>query len=173
MNEPVIKAISRGAWPVALLYFAALFLILLAVISGISALIYMQASSYIPGGVMQDIVSGMLAPVIASLSLLIAIAGVVSWFLGSLIARRAQAMAQLRLYTQLLNISPDAIYLHDIRGECLYANEAALRLGDITYGTSKDAWQLKEAVMLTALDGARIKQVLEKGDLTFEGSQVR
>ena len=173
MNEPVIKAISHGVVPVALLYFAALFLILLAVISGISALIYLQASSYIPGGVMQDIVSGMLAPVIASLSLLIAIAGVVSWFLGSLIARRAQAMAQLRLYTQLLNISPDAIYLHDIRGKCLYANEAALRLGDITYGTSKDAWQLKDAVMLTALDGARIKQVLEKGDLTFESSQVR
>jgi putative nucleotidyltransferase with HDIG domain/PAS domain S-box-containing protein len=63
--------------------------------------------------------------------------------------------------------------LHDIQGKCLYANEAALKLGDITYGTSKDAWQLKDAVMLTALDGARIKQVLEKGDLTFEASQVR
>ena len=156
MNDPVIKAISRGALPVALLYFAALFLILLAVISGISALIYIQASSYISGGVMQDMVSGMIAPVIASMALLIAIAGVVSWFLGSLIVRRAQAMAQLRLYTQLLNISPDSIYLHDIQGKCLYANEAALKLGDITYGTPQDAWQLKDAVMLTALDGSRI-----------------
>ena len=173
MNEPVIKAISRNVLPVSLLYFAALFLVLLAVISGISALIYLQAAAYIPGGVMQDIVSGMLFQVIVSLSLLIAVAGVVSWFLGSLIARRAQAAAQMRLYTQLLNISPDSIYLHDMQGRCLYANEAALKLGDIAYGISRDAWQLKDAVMLTALDGARISQVVEKGELTFEASQVR
>jgi len=173
MHEPVIKAVSRNALPLALLYFASLFLILVAIISGISALIYFQASFYIPAGAMQAVVNGMLAPVIASLTLLVAISVVVSWFLGSLIARRAQAMAQLRLYTQLLNISPDSIYLHDIKGKCLYANEAALKLGDITYGTSKDAWQLKDAVMLTALDGVRIEQVLEKGDLTFEAAQVR
>lgn len=173
MNEPVIKAISRGALPVALLYFAALFLILLAVISGISALIYLQASNYIPGGVTQGIVNGMLVPVAASLALLVAVAAVVSWFLGSLIARRTLAMAQLRLYTQLLDISPDSIYLHDMRGKCLYVNEAALKLGDSDRGTSNDAWQVKDAVMLTALDGSRIKQVLEKGDLTFEASQLR
>lgn len=173
MHEPVIKAVSRNALPLALLYFAALFLALVAIISGISALIYFQASSYIPAGAMQAVVNGMLVPVIASLALLVAISVVVSWFLGSLIARRSQAMAQLRVYTQLLNISPDSIYLHDIKGKCLYANEAALKLGDITYGTSEDAWQIKDAVMLTALDGVRIKQVLEKGDLTFEAAQVR
>lgn len=173
MHEPVIKAVSRNALPLALLYFAALFLALVAIISGISALIYFQASSYIPAGAMQAVVNGMLVPVIASLALLVAISVVISWFLGSLIARRSQAMAQLRVYTQLLNISPDSIYLHDIKGKCLYANEAALKLGDITYGTSEDAWQIKDAVMLTALDGVRIKQVLEKGDLTFEAAQVR
>jgi PAS domain S-box-containing protein/putative nucleotidyltransferase with HDIG domain len=173
MHEPVIKAVSRNALPLALLYFAALFLALVAIISGISALIYFQASSYIPAGAMQAVVNGMLVPVIASLALLVAISVVVSWFLGSLIARRSQAMAQLRVYTQLLNISPDSIYLHDIKGKCLYANEAALKLGDITYGTSEDAWRIKDAVMLTALDGVRIKQVLEKGDLTFEAAQVR
>ena len=173
MSEPIIKAISRNALPVALLYFAALFLVMVAVISGISALIYLQASSYLPGGVTQDIVNGMLVPVTASLALLVVISGVVSWFLGSLIARRTQAVAQLRLYTQLLNISPDSIYLHDTRGKCLYANEAALKLGDIAYGTSQDVWRLKDAVSMTALDGARIKQVLEKGEMIFETSQVR
>lgn len=173
MNEPFIRAISRNVLPLTLLYFAALFLILAAVISGISALIYLQASTYIPGGVMQDIVAGMLVPVIASLALLIAVAAALSWFLGSLIARRAQAIEQLRLYKQLLNISPDSIYLHDMQGKCLYGNDAALKLGDIAYGTSRDAWQLKDAVMLTALDAARIKQVSEKGEMTFEASQVR
>lgn len=173
MNEPIIQATSRNSLPVTLLYFAVLFLILAAVISGISALIYIQASTYIPGGVMQDIASGMLVPVIFSLSLLIAVAALVAWFLGSLIAGRAQASAQFRLYTQLLNISPDSIYLHDMQGGCLYSNEAARKLGDIAYGTSRDAWQLKDAVMLTALDSARIKKVVEKGDLTFEASQVR
>ena len=173
MSEPIIKAISRNPLPVALLYFAALFLIMVVVISGISALIYLQASSYLPGGVTQDIFNGMLVPVTASLALLVAISGVVSWFLGSFIARRTQAMAQLRLYTQLLNISPDSIYLHDTQGKCLYANEAALKMGDIACGTSGDAWRLKDAVRLTVLDGGHIKQVLERGDLTFEVSQVR
>jgi len=173
MNGPVIKAISHGALPVALLYFAALFLILVAVISGISALIYLQASAYIPGGAMQAIVNGMLVPVTASLALLIVISGVVAWFLGSFIARRSQAMAQLRLYTQLLDISPDSIYLHDTQGRCLYANEAAHKLDDIACGTSRDAPQLNDAVMLAALDGPRIKQVLEKGEMAFEAAQVR
>lgn len=173
MREPVIKAISRNTLPLALLYFAALFLLLLAVISGISALIYLQASAYVPGGITYNLISGMLAPVAASLALLVAVSGAVSWFLGSLIARRMQAATHLRLYTQLLDIAPDSIYLHDRQGKCLYANKAALELGDIAYGTDADAWQLKDAVMLTSLDAARIKEVLDKGDLTFEASQVR
>jgi putative nucleotidyltransferase with HDIG domain len=122
---------------------------------------------------MQGIVNGMLVPVTASLALLVVISGVVSWFLGSFIARRSQAMAQLRIYTQLLDISPDPIYLHDIQGNCLYANEAAHKLDDIACGTSRDARQLKDAVMLVALDGPRIKQALEKGELAFEAAQVR
>ena len=173
MNDPIIKAVTRNTLPQAGLYFIAIFFAFIAILSGISALIYIQAASYIPGGAMQDIVNGMLIPVAISLALLVAIAGVISWFLGMLIARRSQSIAQLQLFAQLLNISPDSIFLHDTAGKCLYTNEAALKLGDITYGTTKDAWQLKNAVMLSALDGVRIKEVLANADMTFEAVQMR
>jgi len=173
MQDPFIKDISKSAQPLTVLYFAAIFFALLAVLAGVSALIYMQASSLIPGSAMQSAAGGMLVPVLASLGLLVAVVAAVSWFLGMLIARRSQSVAQLKLYSQLLDISPDAVFLHNLQGKCLYANEAAVGLGDITQGVSGEAWQSNKTVMLSALDGPHIKEILDRGEMTFEAVQVR
>ena len=173
MRDPFIKNISRSAQPLAVLYFAAIFFALLAVLAGVSFLIYMQASSLIPGNAMQAAAGGLIVPVLVSLALLVAVAAAVSWFLGMLIARRSQSVAQLKLYSQLLDISPDAVFLHDERGKCLYTNEAAVGLGDITQGVSGEAWQADKTVMLSALDTVRIGEILARGEITFEAAQVR
>jgi PAS domain S-box-containing protein/putative nucleotidyltransferase with HDIG domain len=173
MQDPFIKGISRSEQPLAVLYFAAIFFALLAVLSGVSFLIYMQASSLIPGSAMQSATNQMSIPVLVSLGLLVAVVAAVSWFLGVLIARRSQSVAQLKLYSQLLDISPDAVFLHDTQGKCLYANEAAAGLGDITQGASGEAWQANETVMLSALDAPRIREIMDRGEVTFEAAQVR
>lgn len=173
MQDPFIKGISRSVQPLAVLYFAAIFFGFLAVLSGVSVLIYVQASSFIPGNAMQSAAGGMLAPVLVSLGLLVAVAAAVSWFLGMLIARRSQSVAQLKLYSQLLDISPDAVYLHDKQGKCLYANEAAAGLGDITRGVSGEARQQNKAGMFSALDALRIAEITQRGEMTFEVAQVR
>jgi len=173
MQDPFIKDISRSAQPQAVLYFAAIFFALLAVLAGVSALIYMQASALIPGSAMQSAAGGMMVPVLVSLGLLVAVVAAVSWFLGMLIARRSQSVAQLKLYSQLLDISPDAVFLHNSQGKCLYTNEAAAGLGDITQGVSGEAWQADTTVMLSALDSFRIGEILTRGEMTFEAAQVR
>jgi PAS domain S-box-containing protein/putative nucleotidyltransferase with HDIG domain len=173
MRDPFIKDISRSSQPLAVLYFAAIFFALLAVLSGVSVLIYMQASSLLQGSVMQSAASGLLVPVLAALGLMVAASAAVSWFLGMLITRRSQSLEQLKLYSQLLDISPDAVFLHDTLGKCLYANEAAAGLGDITQSASGEAWRQNKAVMLSALDAPRIRELLDRGETTFEAAQVR
>ena len=168
MKDHSIKFVTGNIVPMALLYFAVIFLVLSAVLAGIALLIYSQAATYIPAETMQAAVGGMLVPLILALALLAVITLVVAWFLGVFIAGRSLHQKQLQLYGHLLNISPDAIFLHDVEGRCLYSNEAALMLGGGHYELGQRPLALQEIALLPGLEKGRIQEVISHGDLRFE-----
>jgi PAS domain S-box-containing protein/putative nucleotidyltransferase with HDIG domain len=173
MDDPLIKSVSRSVLPLAMLYGAAIFLVLIAVLSGVSLLVYFQAATYIPATTMQAAVSSMLVPLLASLALLLIISAVIAWFLGVFIARRSFYQQQLQLYGHLLNISPDALFLHDTDGRCLYSNEAALMLGSGRHVQGQRPLALKEIVLLPGMEKQRIQEIINYGELRFEVAEGR
>jgi PAS domain S-box-containing protein/putative nucleotidyltransferase with HDIG domain len=173
MDDPLIKSVSRNVQALALLYCIAIFLVLMAVLCGISLLIYFQAEAYIPAAAMQAAVNGMLVPLVASLALLLVILAVIAWLLGVFIARRSLYQQQLQLYAHLLNIAPDAIFLHDSEGRCLHSNEAALMLGSGIHVQGQRPLAMKEIVLLPGMEKQRIQEIINHGELRFEVAQGR
>jgi PAS domain S-box-containing protein/putative nucleotidyltransferase with HDIG domain len=171
MNDPLIKSVSRNLMPLALLYCAAIFVVLIAGLFGIFLLIYSQAGAYIPATTMQAATSGMLVPLIAAVAMLLVISAVIAWFMGIFMARRSVYQQQLQLYGHLLNISPDAIFLHDSDGGCLYSNEAALMLGSGLHARGQRPLALKEIVHLPGMEKQRIQEITNYGELRFEVEQ--
>jgi len=164
--EPIdLKAIEGNYKGAAAACFAGIFLALLAIALAVSVLIYFQALAFISADVMQSAINGMMLPVLLSAIFLVLVLAAVAWLLTVLIVHRTRSSAQLRLYGQLLDISPDSVFLHDLNGECLYANEAAYCLaGAAPAGGNK----LKAAAGFRLLDKDRIKELGEKGEITFE-----
>jgi|GEM_PF-2882382 len=76
--------------------------------------------------------------------------------------------------SMLLDAVADSVIVHDLKGNILYANEAACRFR----GFSRDDMLRKNMRELNTPEyaeffGTRIKDVLEKGEMTFESAQFR
>ncbi len=85
------------------------------------------------------------------------------------VTRRKQDEAQLRLRSELLDLTSDAVFLHDLEGRYLYVNEAAAS----GRGYTRD--ELMRMSLLDIVhfeDGAqfhdRIAELVAKGSLAFE-----
>ncbi|MDD5311886.1 MAG: HD domain-containing protein [Dehalococcoidia bacterium] len=165
MEQIDLKAIEGNYKGTAAAYFTGIFLALLAIALAVSVLIYFQALAFISADIMQSAINGMMLPVALSAIFLALVLAAVAWLLTALILHRTRSSAQLRLYGQLLDISPDSVFLHDLNGACLYANEAACRLaGAAPAGGDK----LKAAAGFRLLDRDRIKELVENSEITFE-----
>jgi PAS domain S-box-containing protein len=90
------------------------------------------------------------------------------------ITKRKQAEETLKIRAQLLDAATDSILVNDFDGNFIYANEAACKMR----GYSKDELMRLNLYDLHVPEDAklvqlRIKQMIEKGEATFEVAQFR
>jgi PAS domain S-box-containing protein/putative nucleotidyltransferase with HDIG domain len=90
------------------------------------------------------------------------------------ITLRKLAEIELKLKEQLLDGASDSIFLHDLEGQFIYANEAACR--DRGYECEellgKDIWALIPPDY-AAIRGEILQDLLAQGEITFESVNVR
>ncbi|MFW6055900.1 MAG: PAS domain S-box protein [Chloroflexota bacterium] len=85
------------------------------------------------------------------------------------VTRRKQDEAQLRLRSELLDLTSDAVFLHDLQGRFLYVNEAAAA----GRGYTRDELMRMSLLDIAQFaDGAqfhnRVAELVAKGSLAFE-----
>lgn len=168
------SVLSHVRWHVVAAYFLAVFLALVALIVVVVALVLMHAAPHVPQDVLQGVVSKVIIRLILMLGLLIVLGGVGSWFLARIIAARRQLKLQTDIDAQLLDVATDSIFVHDLKGNCVYANEMAYRSRGYDH---KEFAVLKlqalEVPEYAKLNEMRTKELLENGELTFESEHIR
>lgn len=168
------SVLSHVRWHVVAAYFLAVFLALVAIIVVVVALVLMHAAPHVPQDVLQGVVSKVIIRLILMLGLLIVLGGVGSWFLARIIATRRQLKLQTDIDAQLLDVATDSIFVHDLKGNCVYANEMAYRSRGYDH---KEFAVLKlqalEVPEYAKLNEMRTKELIEIGELTFESEHIR
>jgi len=108
-----------------------------------------------------------------ALTILLIPAAVVSWFLLRISGRQKLLKEKVEFDAQLFNATNDAITVYDLNGKCVYANEYACRF----YGYDKEEllrinlYELNAPQYVKAVE-AKINELMEKGELTFESTHV-
>ena len=174
MKSDAKPVFSHVRWHVVAAYFLAVFMALVAMIVVVVALVYMHAAPYVPPDVLQSTVNKVIMRLALFLGLLVILAGIGSWFLARIIAARRQLKLQTGLDAQLLDVATDSIFVHDLKGNCLYANEIAYR------SRGYDQTELKalrfpslEVPECAELNESRTRELMAKGELTFESTHAR
>jgi len=90
------------------------------------------------------------------------------------ITERRKAEEDLKLKARLLDAAVDAIFVHDLEGNLIYANEAAYR----TRGFEREEFMaMNLRSLISTLDSAkfheRMAEVAEKGGGVFESTHIR
>jgi PAS domain S-box-containing protein/putative nucleotidyltransferase with HDIG domain len=174
MKHDVKSAMSQVRWHVVAAYFLAVFLALVAIIVVVVALVYIHTAPNLPHDVLQAVMDKVMTRLLLVLGVLVVLGGVGSWFLARIIAARRQLKLQTDIDAQLLDVATDSIFVHDLKGNCLYANEMAYK------SRGYDQMELKalkfptlEVPEYAELSEARTKELLKKGELAFESMHIR
>jgi len=174
MKNKTTLVFSHVRWHIIAAYFLAVFLALVAMIVVVVALVYINAAPHVPRDVLQDVVNKMMIRLALILGVLVILGGVGSWFLARIIAARRQLKLQADFDALLLDLGDDSIFVHDLKGNCIYANEIAYRSRGYD---EKELAALKlqalEVPEYAKLNETRAKELLENGELTFESVHVR
>jgi PAS domain S-box-containing protein len=90
------------------------------------------------------------------------------------VTRRKADQADLRLRSELLDLSMDAVFLHDLKGKLLYVNEsAATQTGytraELTGMTLLDLYDLETSARVRN----RMAELMNKREIAFEGGHRR
>jgi PAS domain S-box-containing protein/putative nucleotidyltransferase with HDIG domain len=109
-----------------------------------------------------------------ALTILLIPAAVVSWFLLRISGRQKLLKEQVEFYAQLFYATTDSIIVHDLEGKCIYANERACQF----YGYDEEELLRINLYELNAPEQAKtvktnVKELIEKGQLTFESIHIR
>lgn len=155
------------------LYFFAIFFSILALVAAISVLAYVQVSTHIPVDILRAAIDQMLVILLLAFGAFIVLSGLGSWFLASAVARQRQFKERIKVDTHLLDSATDSIFVHDIRGSCLYANQTAYK---------SRGYEQKELMTVSfdeldvpeyaKLNEARMSELMEKGEVTFESTHA-
>jgi PAS domain S-box-containing protein/putative nucleotidyltransferase with HDIG domain len=156
------------------LYFFAIFVSTMVLVAAILGLVYLQISAHIPENILWSAIDQILVVLLIAFAVFIVLSGIGSWLLASAVARQRQFRERIRVDTHLLDSATDSIFVHDMKGSCLYANQAAY----MTRG-----YEQKELMAVTfdeldvpeyaKLNEARISELLEKGEVNFESTHAR
>jgi len=155
------------------LYFFAIFFSIVALVAAISVIAYVQVSTHIPVDILRAAMDQMLVILLLAFGAFIVLSGLGSWFLASAIARQRQFKERIKVDTHLLDSASDSIFVHDITGSCLYANQTAYK---------SRGYEQKELMTVsfdeldvpeyTKLNEARMSELMEKGEVTFESTHT-
>jgi len=155
------------------LYFFAIFFSILALVAAISVIAYVQVSTHIPVDILRAAMDQMLVILLLAFGAFIVLSGLGSWFLASAVARQRQFKERIKVDTHLLDSATDSIFVHDIRGSCLYANQTAYK---------SRGYEQKELMTVSfdkldvpeyaKLNEARMSELMEKGEVTFESTHT-
>ncbi|MBM4453409.1 MAG: HD domain-containing protein [Chloroflexi bacterium] len=174
MKNKTTLVFSHVRWHIIAAYFLAVFLALVAMIVVVVALVYIHAAPNLPHDVLQTVMDKVMVRLVLILGVLVILGGVGSWFLARIIAARRELKLQTDIDAQLLDVANDSIFVHDLKGNCLYANETAYK------SRGYDQIELKvlrfpalEVPESAKLNEARTKELLEKGELIFESAHLR
>ena len=174
-KPPVIY--PRGPWfgGKVLRYFLAIFLSLTVLVVAVLILLYYQAmplSSSDPLRIVADAVSARLFLTALAITLIPGAAG--SWFLARIIGRHELIKDQMEFNVQLFSAATDSVMVHDLDGKCVYANEEACR----SHGYDEEElarlnfYELNATEHINTVE-VKIKELMEKGQLTFESTHIR
>ena len=174
-KPPVIY--QRGPWfgGKVLRYFLAIFLSLTVLVVAVLILFYYQAmplSSSDPLRIVADAVSARLFLTALAITLIPGAAG--SWFLARIIGRHELIKDQMEFNVQLFSAATDSVMVHDLDGKCVYANEEACR----SHGYDEEElarlnfYELNATEHINTVE-VKIKELMEKGQLTFESTHIR
>jgi len=174
-KPPVIY--PRGPWfgGKVLRYFLAIFLSLTVLVVAVLILFYYQAmplSSSDPLRIVADAVSARLFLTALAITLIPGAAG--SWFLARIIGRHELIKDQMEFNVQLFSAATDSVMVHDLDGKCVYANEEACR----SHGYDEEElarlnfYELNATEHINTVE-VKIKELMEKGQLTFESTHIR
>jgi PAS domain S-box-containing protein/putative nucleotidyltransferase with HDIG domain len=103
-------------------FFLIIFFILAAIVGVIITYAYLEMAIEFKLSTIESIFASLLAVIILALLIPAAIG---AFFLGKSSMKQRLLAEQVQLDSHLLNIAPDSIMVHDLDGNCIYANEAA------------------------------------------------
>jgi PAS domain S-box-containing protein/putative nucleotidyltransferase with HDIG domain len=176
MSEKPQAAPPRKLWYLgeSVKYFFIIFLSLVIVVALILALLYYRWSSLAPSGVLEAVAGGVVSTLLlVVLGILFVSAAIGAWFLVHAGAKRKRLEDQLEFDAHLFDAANDAIMVHDLDGNCIYANEAAYR----SHGYGKEELMDINLYQLNAPEYANIietktNRLLEEGEVTFESTHI-
>jgi PAS domain S-box-containing protein/putative nucleotidyltransferase with HDIG domain len=110
---------------------------------------------------------------LVALTILLVPAAGVSWFLLRMSSKEKRIEEEVEFDAQLFNATTDSVVVYDLNGECIYANEHACRF----YGCDEEElmhinlYELNAPEQVQTVE-AKIKELVEKGQLTFESIHI-
>lgn len=176
MSEKPQVAPPRTLWYLGevVKYFFIIFLSLVIVVTLILVLLYYRWSALAPSGVLEAVGGGVVTTLLlAVLGILFVPAAIGVWFLIRAGAKRKRLEDQLEFDAHLFDAATDSIMVHDLDGNCIYANEAAYR----SHGYGKEELMDINLYQLNAPEHAKFveaetNRLLEKGEVTFESAHI-
>jgi len=176
MSEKPQVAHPRTLWYLGevVKYFFIIFLSLVIVVTLILVLLYYRWSALAPSGVLEAVAGGKVTTLLlAVLGILFVPAAIGVWFLIRAGAKRKRLENQLEFDAHLFDAATDSIMVHDLGGNCIYANEAAYR----SHGYSTEELMDINLYQLNAPEYAKLveaetNRLLEKGEVTFESAHI-
>jgi PAS domain S-box-containing protein/putative nucleotidyltransferase with HDIG domain len=174
-KPPVIS--PHGLWfgGKVLKYFLAIFLTLAVLMIAVLIFFYYQAtpfSSSNPFQIITDAISTRLW--LTALAIVLIPGAVGSWFLAHIIGRHELLKDQMEFNVQLFSAATDSVTVHELNGKCIYANDEACR----SHGYDEEElvrmnfYELNAPEYVNAVE-TKIKDLMEKGQLTFESAHIR
>ncbi|MGB8706634.1 MAG: HD domain-containing phosphohydrolase [Dehalococcoidia bacterium] len=150
-------------------YFLILYVSLFVVVGIILALLYFWVLASLTPDVLKNVTALLFNKLFILLLIMLIPTIIAAYSLAGTGAKYKKLEEQLKLHTHLLDIVSDSVFIHDLMGNCIYANDMASR----SRGYSKKELQKMKYMELTTPERAgliqsRIDELAEKGELTFE-----
>jgi len=124
-----------------------------------------------PFQIITDAVSARLF--LTALAIVLIPGGAGAWFLAHIIGRHEILKEQMEFNVQLFSAATDSVMVHELNGKCIYANDEACR----SHGYEEEElarikfYELNAPEYINTVE-AKIEELMDKGQLTFESAHV-
>jgi PAS domain S-box-containing protein/putative nucleotidyltransferase with HDIG domain len=173
INGIVKVKLQEGLRPF-ITFLAIVFTLQIVVLGTILTLLYYKVLVFIPSDTAATALGIVTDNTLLVLGILFIPAAVTSWLLTRTAMRTRQMKNQLELDEHFIQMVNDSIFIHNLDGNCLYANKPDGKSGGNAGGEllGMNNQTLRDC-MYDELIKPRIKGLLETGEATFESDYLR